>query len=157
MILAIPKTERAREMFQRLKEGLTDERMDAVVDRAALETHAELVKNTPKRWTGTVRRSWTIEKPAKMERRIVNPNKVMGFLERGTRAHGPVTKKALFIALKKSAAGGWYGGLKAGVDFILRRRVKGIKAMRIVEKERPIAAERLREGTRNLIRRLVHG
>ena len=66
----------------------------------------------------------------------------MFFLEKGTKDHGPKTKKVLYIPLnRKAALGGWNEELQMGVDYILRRKVKGIKAMHIVAYQRPITAQ----------------
>lgn len=87
---------------------------------------------------------------------VTNTSKVMVFLERGTRAHGPVTANALYIPLKKSAMI-WRRGLVFGRDYVLAKRVRGIRARRIVETERPRAEERLHTELRTYVRRALLG
>lgn len=45
--------------------------------------------------------------------------------------------------------------LKYGVDYVLPRRVRGIKAMKIAERERPLAAMRMKIAARDYIRSAV--
>jgi hypothetical protein len=135
--------------------GITPEAIDQMVERAALETLVELVKTTPKQWTGQTRKSWQVQKPAQGVRIVENDSKVMLFLEKGTKDHGPVNKKFLFIPLTRRAAAGWFKGLRYGVDYILKKWVKGIKPMNIVRDERPRARERLLNGMKGLVRQTL--
>lgn len=162
MIVATANSEKAKAALLRLKQMATPEAVDKIVDRAGFETQAALVTATPKKWFGQVRRGWNVTAPAKMERLVSNPNKIMRFLEFGTANGGQgfiqaKNKKALFIALARRAAAGWNSALKYGLDYILRRRVRGIKPRHIVENERPRAIERVREGVKALVRKAVHG
>jgi hypothetical protein len=73
----------------RVGAALTPQALDPVVERVALRALREVVDATPKKWFGQVRRSWQLEKPELGARLVKNDNKIMLFLEEGTRAHGP--------------------------------------------------------------------
>lgn len=77
---------------------------DKEVEQVALESLSRVVERTPTRYTGAVRKAWVHRKLGLMQHLVTNPSKVMGWLERGTRAHGPVNAKALFIPLNRRAA-----------------------------------------------------
>lgn len=143
MIRIAVRTERARRIVQGLIRRLTPEATSPLIEKVAWSTHRRLVEDTPKKWTGQTRRGWRVMKNGNGWR-VTNENKVMLWLELGTRDHGPKTKKALFIPLKSSALAGWNASLVMGVDYILTRRVKGIRARYIVRKERPIAQNHMK-------------
>ena len=63
---------------------------------------------------------------------IFTANKVAWFLEDGTKAHGPKTAKFLYIPLRPGAAT-WRKGFVIGKDYILTKRVKGIKARKYLK------------------------
>jgi hypothetical protein len=185
---------------------------DPVVDQAAWMTHARLTKSTPKRWFGQVRRGWIVARPALGSRLIINKNKIMLFLEEGTRDHGPREiygplrpgqprkKKAMFIPLTRRAANatqGIYGvgsttivrrhtegaatiskvraifqrtqsvrkgrtrtssrALIFGQDYVLAARVRGIRAMHIVQQERPKARELLKRLMKAHMHKAIRG
>jgi len=163
MILKVTaNTEGGRRTLKRLADGMSIEKIDRVVGRVAAETFAHVVKATPKRWFGQVRRSWQIRLPAPGVRHVINENKIMLFLEEGTANQGqgwiyPRTKKFLYIPLNRKAAMGWHEGLKYGRDYILRKKVRGIKPRRIVARERILTAERLLVAMRRHIQRIVDG
>jgi len=78
----------------------------------------------------------------------------MRFLEYGTRAHGPVTKKFLYIPLNRKAAMGWTPDLKSqwahddkggAPDYLLVKWVAGIAPRGIAEAERKLIKPRLLE------------
>src|SRR5688572_24149614 len=75
--------------LRRLRFAMAPNAYDRVVDQAAWMTHARLTKSTPKRWFGQVRRGWIVAKPGAGSRLVINKNKIMLFLEEGTRDHGP--------------------------------------------------------------------
>lgn len=158
-------TEDADETIGRLEQVVKTGAFDQPVEIAAFRVHRELVDKTPKRWTGHTRKEWQIQKTAPGQRLVFNRSKVMLFLEGGTGNAGtptsnggyiyPKTKKFLFIPLTSTAAvGGWTPGMKFGRDYVLARRVRGIKAMRIVEKMRPRAAEILKGEMKNFLERI---
>jgi len=191
------RTAAARERLRRLAVALDARAVDRVIDRAAFMTQAALIRATPKKWFGHVRRGWFVAKPIEGARVIFNRNPVMLFLEAGTRGHGPRQlfgpvrpgerrgKAALFIPLTRRAvnatagtpeyagvdqstthgASYWHGARAIiqrrhvarrggsrtgrsvfifGRDYILARRVRGIRARRIVAGERPKARARLK-------------
>lgn len=145
---------------------VANESFDQPVERTAFRAQRDLVSNTPKRWTGITRRSWGITKPGPGQRLIRNSSKVMIFLEEGTgnagtpTSHGgyiyPKTKRYLFIPLNARAAlQGWLPGMKFGVDYVLAKRARGIKAMKIVAKYRPIAQQNLKNEVRAFLQKAL--
>lgn len=107
-----------------------------VLAKVAARTHKRLVEATPKGYTGLTRQRWEILKTQRGYK-VSNAYKVMRWLEYGTKAHGPKVKKALYIPLnRKAALGGWNDKLVYGRDYVLAKRVRGIKALRIVRWER---------------------
>lgn len=73
---------------------------------------------------------------------VASTNKVALFLEDGTKAHGPVNAKYLYIPLRPNAAV-WRRGLVRGKDFILTKRVKGIKARKYLKPVSNVIAKKL--------------
>lgn len=129
--------------LERLTAALQPVALDRVVDRVALQTLTSVVTATPKRWFGQVRRSWQMQKPAIGVRRIQNDNKIMLWLEEGTKDHGTNPPgRMLYIPLTRAASFGYKPGMKFGVDFILKKRVKGIQARHIARDE-AVKAEKL--------------
>lgn len=162
MIRIRANTAQERARLQSLRDGLTPEAIDPVIDQVGLKVFADVVQNTPKRWFGQVRAGWTIQKPAPGARTILNRNKVMKFLEFGTADEGrgfivPKVKKYLYIPLTRAAAAGWQAGMKFGVDFILKKQVRGIAPRRIVAAARERARSLLKTTMKAHIRRLLHG
>jgi len=108
------KTEAAKAKLKQILDGLTPENTDPIVDEAARRTQAGLVSDTPKRWFGQARAGWlqpdSVTKPAPGVRvvqwsapeGVASP--IMLWLEEGTRRHGPVVAKRLFVPLTKRAA-----------------------------------------------------
>ena len=120
-----------------------DEHLD-VVAKVAAKTLASVIRETPKGYTGNLRQSWELIRTNRAEWSVVNPSKVMRFIEYGTQAHGPKKKKLLYIPLTRNAAiGGWRAGMIFGQDYVLTKRVRGITATGIVHKERRKAEELL--------------
>lgn len=153
---------KAKRKLRHLKTHLSKEVQDQTVAKAAWVVHRRLVQQTPKRWTGQTRRGWKVLKNAPSNYSVTNISKVMRFLELGTPAHGPVTAKALFIPLNRRAAlagprGVFAGGRSFvfGKDYVFAKRVKGIKALKIVEKYRPFAEGVLRAMMRLTIRNII--
>jgi hypothetical protein len=174
-------------VISRLELGLQPDQIDAVVGKVAVQTHEHVVKATPKAFFGQVRKAWQIATPEPGARVVFNDNKVMGFLEHGTVAHGPVTKKAMFIPLTLKAALAYAnaagfeparnqklrvftprvnrGGqkmnvardLKYGVDYVLATWVKGIRPHFIVAYERLLAETRLHDAIKTHVRGLING
>lgn len=136
--------ERAEKIFDGLLDAIDDRRVSALLFKEAEITRARLVEATPKKWTGQTRREWRTA-PIAGGWTITNDSRVMRWLEKGTKAHGPKRAKMLYIPLVPSAMYGYSKGFVFGKHYILKKRVRGITAMRIVEKERPLANERLLE------------
>ena len=90
----------------------------------------------------------------------------MLWLEKGTGNAGtptsnggyiyPKTARLLFIPLTSTAAvGGWTPGMKFGTDYVLAKRVRGIKAMRIVENMRPKARALLQAEMKSFLQKVI--
>ena len=132
--------------------------INRVVAKTAQIGRSRLVKQTPKRWTGHTRRSWQVKQQGAGHYLVYNESKVMGYLEFGTRAHGPKTAKFLFVPLTRRAFNA--GARKAiqdkrykrGRDYVLTKRVKGIQARWIVRRYAPFAKLTLKAAMRLHIR-----
>lgn len=157
------ETEETRRTMERIAEGLTQEKLQPILDDVALETWGDVVERTPKGWTGNLRRAWTIEIPGPGRVDIVNPMPVARFIEEGTANGGtgriyPRRKRALFIPLTATAAvGGWTSALRFGVDYILRKWVKGIRPRWIARDATTRAEVRLIGRVQQHLERLING
>lgn len=150
------RDEKARSFLKKLNNKFRSGEHIGVLNRVALKSMSRLIQRTPKGFTGLTRQKWTIIKVSGRGYIVTNSSKVMLFLERGTKAHGPVTAKFLYIPLNRAAAiGGWHPGLQIGADYVLARRVRGIRAMNIVQSERPIILASLRQEMIRFIREIV--
>jgi hypothetical protein len=134
--------------------------MDRALSKTAFRTNRALKQDTPKKWTGKTRKAWTVIKNAPSDYTITNFEKAMVFLEDGTRSHGPVRARAMFIpktrkaamagargvlaANKAAASGGGRLPFRLGRDFVFAKRVRGIKPRRIVQAQRAILPAVLR-------------
>jgi len=149
----------AKKKLAKLEAGLSPQVTDPIMEKVAWRTYATLVAKTPKGYTGQTRRNWGVFKRPQGGYLVTNkPGKVMLFLEKGTKAHGPKTAKALYIPLnRKAALGGWNPSLVPGVDYILRKSVKGIKKMLIVAKQRPVTAMWRNAAMRKHVQSLLSG
>lgn len=118
-IQLIAKTEAAKAKLVKIKAGLTPAKVDYVVEEAARRTQAGLVEATPKKWFGQARAGWvqpaSVMAPA-LGVRIVRWNEPPGmtsplmlWLEEGTKDHGPINAKALFIPLTRRAVNATQG------------------------------------------------
>jgi len=145
-------TEQTQRALAAIEKALSPEGLDAVVENVAFRSLLNVVKATPKKWTGQLRREWHMTKPAVGVRVLQNNSKVMKFLEYGTANKGtgfiyPRTAKALFIPLtRKAAMQGWSPALKMQRlvkvpgggwmfqpgDYLLAKRVRGITPRFIV-------------------------
>ena len=121
----------------------------------------DVVSATPKGWTGNTRQGWKIERPKPGVRVVANPMKVALFLEEGTANGGtgrifPRVKRFLYIPLNARAAlGGWNATLRRGVDYILRRSVRGIRPRWIARTEGEAAEVRLVKAVQDYIRGIL--
>ncbi len=149
------QSKQAQHKLRKIRDGLSPQKVDLALRRVSIRTIRRLIVATPKRYTGLTRQSWRIV-PIRRGYMVYNPSKVMHFLEVGTRDHGPVRAKRLFIPLNARASkNGFLPGMKFGKDYVLAKRVKGIRAMRIVEKERAATIVDLRNEMQKTIRRLL--
>jgi len=105
----------------------------SVVEKVAYWTFGELVKNTPKGFTGETRNAWSVENEGEGFK-VVNSSNIMTFLEHGTRDHGPTSSRFLFVPLNGKGRGQG-SGLKFGQDYVLSKMVRGIKAMNIAKNQ----------------------
>jgi len=170
----------AKAYFDRIRAALMPGQLDLVVRKAAWITRNRLIAQTPKRWTGMTRRGWTVTRRGAGRYSVWNRSeKVMLFLEKGTRSHGPKRAKRLFVPLTRKAAlagprvvyrankemalkkaFGVHTGrkqmpFKVGVDFVWAKRVRGIKAMNIVAKNRQLAEVTLKASMRLHVRKAI--
>jgi len=151
------QSDRARAFLQAVQGAFQRREHAGVVEKVAAKSLRRIVRATPKGYTGLTRQSWEMIKTDDAEWWINNDYKVMRFLEYGTAAHGPKTKKALYIPLNRRAAiGGWHEKLRFGKDYVLAKRVKGIKAMGIVAAERERAEGELETNMRRFLKQILN-
>lgn len=105
---------------------------DKVASKTLSETRKEIRAATPVRYTGETRRAWVTERRGLGNYRTFNTTNSAWFLEHGTQAHGPRTKRALFIPINKRAffvyRANTFPPLAKNEDYILRAWVRGISA-----------------------------
>jgi hypothetical protein len=159
MIRATVNTEPARRTMQAIADGITRERTTQICQGVALRTFQAAVQATPVRFFGQVRASWQFI-PTQTGAIIRNPNKIFLFIDQGTANQGagyiyPKVKKFLFVALTRAAAGGWHAGLVRGVDYILKKKVRGIKPIHLMDRLRAFANAALKQEFKNYIRELI--
>lgn len=152
----------ADNVFGAIRRALTPDSVDATLARAAARVLREVVERTPKRWFGQVRRSWQAVKDGPGKWVVCNPHKVMKYLEFGTANAGtgyiyPKRARSLYIPLNRKASFGWNEDLVYGEDYILRKRVRGIKPRRIVERMQPFVENALLHEMRETVRRAIAG
>lgn len=158
-------TQKVKLRIDRIKEAMRPERVDVVVAGVALETWKSLVHKTPRGWTGNLAKAWYIERVELGLWYVRNRSqRILRFIEYGTPAGSPGTgriyprvKKALFIPLTEAAALlGWSPSLQSGVDYLLRKSVRGIKPRKIVASELPLVRRRLKEAMKSHIRKALN-
>lgn len=176
--------------LKRLRDSVSAEALDPVIEREAQITLSRLIQATPVRWSiSGARQSWRIDRIGPSAYRVFNDNRVMYWLENGTGKDTggyiyPKVKKALFVPLTKKAAlanrNGFtkakvrrlvardlknrkaiYGSFRGirlpkaarsastlvyGIDYVLAKRVRGIKPMRIAATETVLVRQRLVAG-----------
>ena len=122
------------------KEAFIQRELRAGQREVAEITLASLKADTPKK-TGKTRKAWRME-PARgaggrfgFGYTIENNEPTMIWLEDGTRAHGPVKAKRLYIPQTLAARKGYKKGMKFGRDYILAKKVRGIKPHNIVRNQ----------------------
>jgi len=124
------------DFVKRVRTNLSPETTNKIIEATAYRGLKKIVSIMPHR-TGALGRSWSVMKEAAAEYRIASSSKVALFIEEGTKAHGPRYKKFLYIPLRPGAAT-WRKGFVFGKDYILVKRVKGIKARKYLK---PVSQE----------------
>lgn len=129
---------------KKVQEELGHDAQQKVLEETAQEARKDLIELTPKKSGGT-RAGWQVYPGEDGGRKVQNTEASMLYLEEGTRDHGPVHAKSLFIPLRPTVLPKKGGGskYKFGVDFILTKKVKGIKAMNIVQNYLPLVVKKL--------------
>ena len=131
---------------------------DKVASKTLSETRKEIKANTPVRYTGETRRAWVTERRGMGSYRTFNTTNTAWFLEHGTQAHGPRTKKALFIPINKHAffvyRANTFPPLAKDEDYILRAWVKGIDARKIATRRIVFAATLGRANLAKMLQKL---
>lgn len=171
-ISVIVQTQNAQALMRRVQKGTRRSGTKKVLSKVAYVSHRRLVQQTPKKWTGQTRRAWTVVHHGHNVT-ILNRSKIMRFLERGTRAHGPVRANFLFIPLTRrafnagprgvrianqaAASDGRRPAFRIGRDFILTKRVRGIRASHMVRDYKPFVVLTLKAQMRLHIRGLIRG
>jgi hypothetical protein len=159
-----------KEFFEKADRELSPARQEYVVNKTAFEVQAALAElfrsqHKTNKMTGTTNAGQTAQgwqvRGSGQSREVVNipaagKKNIASFLEDGTKAHGPVRAKALFIPLKPEAMSKTKrkNGMKLvfGKDFILAKRVKGIKAYKHVHDFLPKAGEMLINNVEELLK-----
>ena len=152
-------------LFDKIQQLSAEAAFEEPIDLTGKRALRDLIALTPIGWTRKLSEKWKIEKPGVGQRLIFNKSKVMLFLEKGTGNAGtstssggyiyPATKRFLFIPLSSRSIGGWRPGMVYGADYVLAKRVRGIKAMHIVENYRPKIANILRREIQAFLRRTL--
>jgi hypothetical protein len=100
---------------------------------------AEAILKTPERFTRNTKAGWQVVSRGSVGWILRNNYRAMRYLEKGTKSHGAKRAKRMFIPLNKKAhsAGpkGVYRNKKSykwGVDYILAKRVRGIRPHNIL-------------------------
>lgn len=128
MITATFNTTSAEAYLKRVQAALSAQAVDGVVEEAARRAQRDLIVATPKKWFGQARAGWTqpssVLKPAAGVR-IVRWNMppgitapIMLWIEEGTKDHGPVRARALFIPLTRAAAAALTSGTFSGMGSV---------------------------------------
>ena len=157
------KTEAAKAFVAKIAAGLTPAKVDPIMEESARMTQAGLVAVTPKKWFGQARAGWvqpaSVIKPAEGVR-IVQWNQppgtkspIMFWLEEGTKDHGPVTKKALFIPLTRRAVTATQGIYGVGTvdEFTVGGETYWETRPAIFQKTQSIRKGKVKNGSRALI------
>jgi len=129
------------------------------IRKVSMHAMRRLISETPKGYTGQTRKSWKIERHGSEKSfgfSINNESRIMKFLEFGTKDHGPKTARFLFIPLnRKTALGGLRKNSKFGKDYVLTKRVKGIKALNITSKRARIVDKQVDATLRSVAKRIM--
>lgn len=136
------KDKSAQKAIERVIKGLSPEKQNLVVKKAAYKTLAAVIREVPVGFTGNTRKSWQANQidvahwKVQIDPSNTKAQEVMGFLEDGTKAHGPVKAQALYIPLKGLGLLGWNKDLIYGKHYVLAKWVMGITGLHIVKRAR---------------------
>lgn len=129
---------RAKALVKRTQRALSPSRMKANSLVAANAVKRDLKSRTPIGFTKDTWRSWFVSRIGHGWS-VYNKSPVAYYLDKGTKAHGATGGGYLFIPKTRRArrvgAKGVIGNrksFKSGRDFVFVKRVRGIKAMKIV-------------------------
>jgi hypothetical protein len=120
--------------------SLTNAKVKAEIKKLANAAKKEAVIETPERFTKNTKRGWKVVTGTGLSWVLKNDYRAMRYLETGTRSHGPKRANRMFIPLTKKAhrAGpkGVFRNKKnfkmgKGGDYILAKRVRGVKPLYI--------------------------
>ena len=135
--------------IRKIAASLTNVALDPAVKKAVLATKTEAERLTPHGWTGKTRKSWEIKKNGASNYTLENKTKAAYYLDKGTKTHGPRKAKRLFVPLSQSAARAGAVGVSRnraaftmGKDYVLAKKVRGIRPLNISRKTRDFAASR---------------
>jgi len=151
-------SEETRKYLRRVQYAFKTNQHLPILNRVAMRTLAQIVRATPKGYTGLTRQKWTVVRQGDRGYVVTNPLKVMHYLEFGTAAHGPKFAKALFIPKNRKAA---IKGTRAipsltyGVDYFFTKSVRGITAMGIVKNQRKVTSRALKGEMQVFLRRIL--
>ena len=166
-------------LSSKLTKALSSDAQAKVMHRAAQRSRNELIRLTPKKWTGQTRRGWRTHVNVGQGIAVVkNDNKVMLYLEKGTKAYTAKAGKLLFIPLTRRAAQAGARGVIAannavrsqgrtsrgaaralpfriGRDFVWAKRRKGIAPRNIVKNHRATAMLYMMEEMKHYLRSVI--
>ena len=135
--------------LRRIASSITAAGLDPGVKRAVLATKKEAERLTPHGWTGKTRKSWEVRKDGPSRYSLYNKTKSAYYLDKGTKTHGPKKAKRLFVPLSQSAARAGAVGVSKnraaftmGKDYVLAKKVRGIRPLNITKKTRDFAVAR---------------
>lgn len=125
-------------LTKRLRRGAKEIEIDVrkLLRRLMNTTKTRLKRAVPKRSGATVQSIKYRERKSlsTLTFEVYSESQIMTFLELGTKAHGPKKAKALFIPLTAAARSAGKGK-NFGRDFILAKKVRGIKKGEYFKKE----------------------
>lgn len=139
--------------------SVTERALGQGLNKVSMHAYKRLIMLTPKGYTGQTRRSWYIKKNSTASLKmfeIANSSKIMRFLEEGTATHGPRKAKYLYVPLnRKASIKGWNKSLRFGKDYVLAKKVRGMKALKIVEKRTKIIQRQLTLVTNSIVSAII--
>lgn len=131
--------------------ALTAQRMAVETTKTVLADRDATVLGLPRFYLAKPEDGWLVIKAGEARRILENGKVEYLNVDRGTANEGrgyilPTNASVLYIPLNRRAAAGWNTSLKPNIDYILRKRVRGIRPRRITPK--------IREKARGIVRQL---